>query len=156
MARFVKLLMVIVATLVVAFAAAGDNETSGPAKIRLPESVTTPTLEADLLHDSTQTPQKQKLWTLKEFGSNQCIPCRQMKPVLKKIASEYEGVVEVQVLEIKEYLAEAQKYRVMLIPTQILLDPQGDVQWQHVGFIPKESLELVLHEKGIKKPDKPR
>ena len=147
MRRLVKSLIAIVSIAMVASASAGQDETSGTATAHFPETITTPTLEA-------QHPQKQKLWTLKEFGSNRCIPCRKMKPLLAEIANEYKGVLKVEVLEINDHLEEAKKYGITLIPTQVLFDPKGNVQWKHVGFIPKEDLESVLHEKGVKRPEK--
>ena len=147
MRRLVKSLIAIVSIAMVASASAGQDETSGTATVHFPETITTPTLEA-------HHPQKQKLWTLKEFGSNRCIPCRKMKPLLVEITNEYKGVLKVEILEIKDHLEEAKKYGITLIPTQVLLDPKGNVQWKHVGFIPKEDVESVLHEKGIKKPEK--
>jgi len=154
MRRLVKSLIAIVSIAMVASASAGQDETSGTATVHFPETITTPTLEAHHPQKVTLTPQKQKLWTLKEFGSNRCIPCRKMKPLLAEIANEYKGVLEVGVLEIKDHLEEAKKYGITLIPTQVLFDPKGNVQWKHVGFIPKEDLESVLREKGIKKPEK--
>ena len=147
MKRIVKPLIISVIIAAAAFACAGEHETSGTATVHFPETITTPTLEA-------HHPQKQKLWTLKEFGSNRCIPCRKMKPILVEITNKYKGILEVEILEIKDHLEEAKKYGIMLIPTQVLLDPKGNVQWEHVGFIPKEDVESVLHEKGIKKPEK--
>lgn len=147
MERIVKPLIVSVIIATAAFAYAGQDETSGTATVHFPETITTPTLEG-------HHPQKQKLWTLKEFGSNRCIPCRKMKPILTEITNEYKGVLKVEVLEIKDHLEEAKKYGIMLIPTQVLLDPKGNVQWKHVRFIPKEDVESVLHEKGIRKPEK--
>jgi thioredoxin 1 len=154
MELIVKTLIVSVVIATAAFAYAGEDETSGPLTIHFPETVTTPTLKIHHPQKATLTPQKQKLWTLKEFGSNRCIPCKKMKPVLVEITNEYKGVLKVEILEIKEHLEESKKYGVMLIPTQVLLDPKGNAQWKHVGFIPKEDLESVLHEKGIKKPEK--
>jgi len=154
MELIVKALIVSAIIATAAFAYAGEDETSGTATVHFPETITTPTLEAHHPQKVTLTPQKQKLWTLKEFGSNRCIPCRKMKPILAEIANEYKGILEVEVLEIKDHLEEAKKYGIMLIPTQVLLDPKGNVQWRHIGFIPKEDLESVLHEKGIKKPEK--
>ena len=154
MEGIVKPLIVSVIIATAAFAYAGQDETSGTATAHFPETITTPILKTHHPQKVTLTPQKQKLWTLKEFGSNRCIPCRKMKPLLAEIANEYKGVLGVEVLEIKDHLEEAKKYGITLIPTQVLVDSKGNVQWTHIGFIPKEDLESVLHEKGIEEPEK--
>ncbi len=143
MERIVRPLIVSVIIATAAFAYAGQDETSGTATVHFPETITTPTLKTH-----------HQLWTLKEFGSSRCIPCRKMKPLLAEIANEYKGVLEVEVLEINDHLEEAKKYGITLIPTQVLVDSKGNVQWTHIGFIPKENLESVLHEKGVKRPEK--
>jgi thioredoxin 1 len=90
---------------------------------------------------------------LKEIGSSVCIPCRKMKPILEAIAREYAGTLKVEILEARDHLDQAQKYKVFAIPTQVLVDAEGKVLWKHLGFISKDDLEKVLLQNGIEKKE---
>jgi len=100
----------------------------------------------------TMDKNKQGRWRLIQMGSRHCFFCEKNKPVLKEIGKEYKGVLKVEFLGFLKHLKEAKKYGVLMIPTQVLLDPQGNVRWKHFGLISKDKLESALHEHGIAKP----
>ena len=81
-----------------------------------------------------------------DFGSNSCIPCKMIKPVLQEIAEEYKDKLNVLILDIHEYNDLAAEYGIMSIPTQIFFDKDGKAIGGHVGFMPKEAFEEIIKE----------
>ncbi len=89
---------------------------------------------------------KPKLPVLMEFGRGICIPCRQMKPILESLARESEGQLRVQVVEIDSNPELTRRYRIMVIPTQVFVDANGQEVYRHLGFYPKDDLVAKLKE----------
>jgi thioredoxin 1 len=90
--------------------------------------------------------------TFVELGSVNCIPCKQMQPVMKAIENKYGSQVKVIFYDVwkpeqKDY---AKKYRMQLIPTQIFLDANGKEFFRHEGFYPEKEIDKLLQSKGIK------
>jgi thioredoxin 1 len=91
--------------------------------------------------------------TFVELGSVNCIPCKQMKPVMDAIAQEYAGKVKVVFHDV--WTAEGKKYgseyKIRLIPTQVFLDKEGNEVARHEGYFPQSEIEALLAEQGITK-----
>ena len=87
--------------------------------------------------------------TIAELGSSTCIPCKQMKPLLEELAAEYEGKLNVVIVEIYEHRELAQQYGIMAIPTQIVFNSSGKEITRHIGFWPREEIIAQLKEMGI-------
>ena len=81
-----------------------------------------------------------------DMGSDTCVPCKMIKPVLEQIAEEYKGDLNVIILDVHEYMEVAEELGVMSIPTQFFYDKEGKMLGQHVGFLPKESFEKIISE----------
>lgn len=88
--------------------------------------------------------------TFLELGSDRCIPCRQMQPIMKEIAASFPEDVLVVFYDVWEDPAPARKYKVQLIPTQIFIDGEGKEFFRHMGLFPKEEILKVLEKKGLK------
>jgi thioredoxin 1 len=87
--------------------------------------------------------------TLAEFGSSTCIPCKQMKPILEELAIEYEGKVNVVIVEVYEQMALTRQYSIMAIPTQIIFDSNGKEITRHMGFWAKKDIIAQLNKMGV-------
>jgi thioredoxin 1 len=90
--------------------------------------------------------------TFIEFGSVNCIPCKQMQPVMKAIEENYGDQVKVIFYDVwkddqKKY---AQQYGIKLIPTQVFLDENGKEFFRHEGFYPEAEIDKLLKNKGLK------
>ncbi len=93
------------------------------------------------------------LVTFIELGTESCIPCRMMQPVMKEISGEYKGTVKVIFIDLYKDKEAAQKYGVRVMPTQVFLDAQGREFFRHEGFYPKAEIEKMLADKmGVRKP----
>ena len=81
-------------------------------------------------------------FTLIEFGSKNCVPCKQMEPVLEEIRNIEKPKVNVVFLNIMqpENLPMMKYYGISAIPMQIILDKQGTEFYRHYGFISSNEL----------------
>lgn len=77
---------------------------------------------------------------LVDFGSNSCLPCRQLRPVLKEIKAENSDRLEVLILDVYRYKDLAAKFKVQVIPTLVLFDASGNEVFRGQGFMPKEAI----------------
>ena len=90
--------------------------------------------------------------TFVELGSVNCIPCKQMQPIMKSIEEKYGEQVKVIFYDVwkddqKKY---AQQYGIKLIPTQVFLDENGKEFFRHEGFYPEAEIDKLLQSKGLK------
>jgi len=85
---------------------------------------------------------------LVDFGANSCMPCRQIRPILKELEKEYTGKAEVLIIDVYKYKDLATEHRVSLIPTLIFFDKAGKEVFRHVGAWDKESIAGKLKEAG--------
>jgi thioredoxin 1 len=86
---------------------------------------------------------------LVDFGANSCIPCRQMRPVLKEVDKEYAGKTKVLVIDVYKYQDLAREYKIQLLPTLVFFDSKGKEVFRHVGVLEKEKIVAKLKEIGM-------
>ena len=67
-----------------------------------------------------------KLPIIIDFGADECIPCKEMAPVLKKLNEEWQGRVIVKFVDVWKYPEVAYDFPVSIIPTQIFFDAEGN------------------------------
>jgi len=117
------------------------------------QSDTSPQEETTLIPDLASIPLDQALSsglpTIAEFGRGVCVPCKEMKPILEELATEYEGKLNVVIVEVDDHMDQVRRYGIMAIPTQIFFDGSGNEVTSHVGFLPKEEIITQLENMGI-------
>jgi thioredoxin 1 len=86
---------------------------------------------------------------LVDFGANSCVPCRQLRPILKEVAQEHTGKAGILVIDVERYQGLAREYRIMLIPTLVFFDAKGKEVFRHVGVLTKEQIVAKLKEIGM-------
>ena len=89
--------------------------------------------------------------TFVELGSVNCIPCKQMQPVMKEIEEKYAGKVDVVFYDVNKQRAKANEYYIKLIPTQVFLDEKGKEFWRHEGFYPAKEISKIIDKKLAEK-----
>ncbi|HSN98943.1 MAG TPA: thioredoxin domain-containing protein, partial [Candidatus Nanopelagicales bacterium] len=72
-----------------------------------------------------------------------CGPCKQLAPIVEKIANDYQGKIKVGKLDIDDAPAITAKYGVRSVPT-ILVFKGGAKAAQHVGLTTKDKLVALL------------
>ena len=110
------------------------------------------TFSIDCRNALAQTPSDTVKVTFIEIGAAKCIPCKAMQPIMKEVAEEYKGQVEVVFHDVwtPKGKEDAMKYNIRIIPTQVFLDKNGKEYYRHEGFFPKEELVKVLKMQGVK------
>jgi thioredoxin 1 len=86
---------------------------------------------------------------LVDFGSNSCIPCRQLRPILQEIKKEQEGKLEVLVIDIYKHRSLAAQHHIQVMPTLVFFDSTGKEVFRRQGFMPKTALMEELKKVGI-------
>ena len=89
--------------------------------------------------------------TFVELGSDKCIPCRMMQPILKSIQQRYGDQIRVIFYDV--WKAEQKKfgkeYGVRVIPTQVFLDGAGKEVFRHEGFFAEAEIDTLLRKHGL-------
>lgn len=85
---------------------------------------------------------------LVDFGSNKCIPCRQLRPILKEVEKELAGEAHVLIIDVYNFGKLAREHRVQLIPTLIFFDSSGMEIFRRMGVWDKDSIVKKLKEGG--------
>lgn len=84
-----------------------------------------------------------------QAGSEGCIPCEQMKPVMQKLRDTYREKLEVIFIDVSEDHEIGRRMGVRVIPTQVFLDKSGKEFHRHIGFYSFEKIVPVLKKAGI-------
>ena len=84
-----------------------------------------------------------------DFGSNSCIPCRQMRPILQEVRKEHSGKAEVLVIDVYKYQNLAREYKIRTIPTLIFFDSNAKEIHRHQGFMSKKAILEQLKKMGV-------
>ena len=86
---------------------------------------------------------------LVDFGANSCVPCRELRPILKDMGKEYSGKASILVIDVYKYQNLAQDYKITLIPTLVFFDSNGKEVFRHLGVLDKEKIVAKLKEIGM-------
>jgi thioredoxin 1 len=86
---------------------------------------------------------------LVDFGANSCLPCRQLRPVLKEISAEYSEKAKVLVIDVYKYQNLAREHKVLMLPTLVFFDSKGKETFRNVGLMEKEKIVGKLKEIGM-------
>ena len=90
--------------------------------------------------------------TFVELGSDRCIPCIQMREVMKQVEDRYGEQVRIVFHDVWTPEGEpyARQYRIRVIPTQVFLDAQGQEYFRHEGYFPIAGVAEILALKGVR------
>ena len=72
-----------------------------------------------------------------ELGMGVCAQCKRMKPVMEQAERELGDAIDVRILDIRSETNEqiAERYRMRVMPTVLLIDGSGRELWRHEGYI---------------------
>lgn len=80
---------------------------------------------------------------LLDFWASWCGPCRMVSPTVEEIADEVEGIAKVGKINVDEETELASKFRVMSIPT-LMVVKDGKISATSVGVKPKKDILRML------------
>ncbi|MFI5329453.1 MAG: thioredoxin family protein [Desulfobaccales bacterium] len=81
-----------------------------------------------------------------EFGSKYCIPCKEMKEVMAALKTSHGDQVEFRMIYVDEEKPMFGEYKIVAIPTQVFLNPEGKEVDRHLGALSKEEVLKKLQE----------
>ncbi len=81
-----------------------------------------------------------------EFGRGICPMCKKMEGIIKNLQARYGDRVELKLVYIDRDEPLFEKYKVMLVPTQVFLDAGGNEVDRHIGLFPEAELVKKLKE----------
>lgn len=143
----IAIVAVLIAAVVVVIAVKQRDKTDvGSNLSQNPSAVVT---AADSNASVQDVGQPKVLPRLLDLGADQCIPCKMMAPILEELKKEYVGRLVVEFVDVWKNSAEAERYGIKLIPTQIFFDARGKELFRHEGFISKEDILGKWKELGI-------
>ena len=76
-----------------------------------------------------------KLPMILDFGSDNCIPCKEMAPVLVSMNAQMQGKAIIRFVDVWKYTNGADGFPIQVIPTQVLVNPDG------TPYVPSETME---------------
>jgi len=100
--------------------------------------------------ETTKTEAGARLPRLLDLGSNKCIPCRMMAPILADLKRTHAGAFAVEVIDVREDQEAARKHAIRVIPTQIFYDASGKERFRHEGFMSRDAILAKWRELGVK------
>lgn len=80
---------------------------------------------------------------LVDFTGEWCIACRKITPILREIATEYDGVLQVGEVDVDKCPELAMRYGVRSVPSMLIFD-KGKVVDQVIGAVTKQALVRVV------------
>lgn len=84
-----------------------------------------------------------------DLGATQCIPCKLMAPIMKKIEKQYKGRAVIVFIDVWKHKEQAQRFGIRVIPTQIFFNENGKEEYRHIGFMSEKAIINQLRKMGV-------
>jgi thioredoxin 1 len=79
------------------------------------------------------------------FSGEYCVACKyQQTPIVENVAAKFGDSVVVKAYDVSQYPELASRYRVLTLPTTVVLNPSGQVVHINYGLTPQAKLEAQL------------
>lgn len=86
--------------------------------------------------------------TLVDLGSDTCVPCKMMEPILEELATQLDGRLHVVFINTREDRDAVERFAISLIPTQVFFGGEGEELFRHQGFLSREDILAKWTELG--------
>ncbi|MFH1156394.1 MAG: thioredoxin family protein [Pseudomonadota bacterium] len=90
--------------------------------------------------------------TMIDLGATKCIPCKMMAPIMAKMEKLYDKKAVIVFIDVWENKAQAKRFEIQAIPTQLFFDETGKEVFRHVGFLSEEAIVEKLKALGVDPP----
>ncbi len=87
---------------------------------------------------------------LLELGSMRCQSCLEMAKVLDALRASQGAKLQVDFIDVFEQPEAAERYKISLIPTQILYDGAGKEIFRHTGYFAHDDILAKFRDLGVK------
>jgi thioredoxin 1 len=129
-----------------AVAVAPDSSQAKPEPEPRPEAV--PALKPQPEPEPEPPSKPEALPRMWDYGSEKCIPCKEMEKILTPMIDEYAGRVDIRIVNVYEEQEAAKQAGIQIIPTQVFYDTDGKELFRHVGAYPRDSIVARFKEYG--------
>jgi len=99
---------------------------------------------------ATQAPAPAVKPRLLEIGSSRCMSCIEMAKVLDALRASQGAKLQVDFVDVFEQPEAGDRYKIALIPTQILYDSAGMEIFRHTGYFSHDDILAKFRELGVK------
>lgn len=86
---------------------------------------------------------------LLDLGATTCVPCKAMVPVLAGLEADYARVLDVEFIDIWKDREAGERWRVVVMPTQVFLAADGRELYRHEGFISRDAILAQWAKLGV-------
>jgi len=83
---------------------------------------------------------------LYEFGAGYCASCKEMAKIMAELTQSHRDQVEFRLVYVDKDKPLFERYKIMLIPTQVFLDASGKEVDRHIGALTKEDVLKKLKD----------
>ena len=90
-----------------------------------------------------------RTWLIVEFGGEHCIPCRAMQPILQDLQAALGSKAKVHNFWIQENPEVARRFKIMVMPTQVVFNPKGEEVLRHQGIFQADEFHAALAKVGL-------
>jgi len=87
--------------------------------------------------------------TLVELGMDSCASCKAMKGVLDELRTAHGDRLRLVSINIARQPDQVGQWKVLAIPTQVLLDGEGREFYRHIGFLPAKAIRERFAAHGL-------
>lgn len=98
--------------------------------------------------NNTVEPEYKTKITFVELGSDKCIPCVNMRPIMDSIQYKYGKQIYVKFIDVIRG-TESHHFKIRLMPTQVFLDSNNVEIFRHEGFFAQDSIDMFLQSQGL-------
>ena len=84
-----------------------------------------------------------------DVGTTTCAPCKVMLGVMAELENKYPGAFTIEFVNVKENPAQAERYDIRIIPSQIFYSPDGRELYRHTGVFRTEDVIAKWAELGF-------
>lgn len=98
--------------------------------------------------DTAQITETNDLPKFLEIGAKSCVPCQMMQKVMEELRVNYPGKLDIIFYDLDMDPEPAGKYKISVIPTQVLTTPDGTELFRHEGFYPTDEIVAKWKELG--------
>jgi thioredoxin 1 len=89
------------------------------------------------------------LVNLVDLGSDYCLPCKMMAPIVTKLEKDYKGKAAVVYIDVEKFPDQAKRFGIRVIPTQIFYDKKGKEAYRHEGFLSEKDIIAQFKKMGV-------
>ena len=88
-------------------------------------------------------------WLIVEFGGEHCIPCKAMQPILQDLQTALGSKVKIHNFWIQKDPETARRFKIMVMPTQVVFNQKGEEVLRHQGIFPADEFHAALKQAGL-------